>query len=281
MAQADDQNGDLHGSRNEEKREMPEQPNGLTWLLRNLYFGRGAGPRAFRWTIFGFDVVMIVYFLLTATLPLTPAIILIDLCMALVVALDILARFWIDRQKSRFLRSFHNLVDLLVLASLLAPLLFQNLAFLRVLRALRFLRSYHTVRELRRLSGWFREHERVITAATNLAVFVFIVTSIVWVLEHDINEQINSFTDALYFTVTTLTTTGFGDIILQDPLGRLLTIAIMVFGVALFLRLVQQIFRPSKVSYTCPECGLTRHDPDASHCKHCGNVVYIRTEGEG
>ena len=31
--------------------------------------------------------------------------------------------------------------------------------------------------------------------------------------------------------------------------------------------------------YECPECGLSRHDPDAVHCKHCGAVVNIPTEG--
>jgi voltage-gated potassium channel len=36
-----------------------------------------------------------------------------------------------------------------------------------------------------------------------------------------------------------------------------------------------------KVRYTCPDCGLNRHDPDAVHCKHCGRTINIATEGEG
>lgn len=79
--------------------------------------------------------------------------------------------------------------------------------------------------------------------------------------------------------MTTLTTTGFGDITLVGPSGRLLAVVIMVVGVALFLRLVQTIFRPEKVHYRCPDCGLTRHDPDAVHCKHCGRVLHITSEG--
>jgi voltage-gated potassium channel len=76
-----------------------------------------------------------------------------------------------------------------------------------------------------------------------------------------------------------LTTTGFGDITMNDSVGRLLAVVIMVVGVALFLRLAQAIFSPRKVAYTCPDCGLTRHDPDAVHCKHCGRVLKIETEG--
>ena len=54
----------------------------------------------------------------------------------------------------------------------------------------------------------------------------------------------------------------------------------MVFGVVLFLRLVQTIFRPQKVDQVCDQCGLRRHDPDAVHCKHCGLVINIETEGD-
>jgi voltage-gated potassium channel len=39
------------------------------------------------------------------------------------------------------------------------------------------------------------------------------------------------------------------------------------------------LFRPQKVHYECPDCGLTRHDPDAVHCKHCGATIHIETEG--
>jgi voltage-gated potassium channel len=56
-------------------------------------------------------------------------------------------------------------------------------------------------------------------------------------------------------------------------------VVIMIFGVGLFLRLVQTIFRPQKVAHACPDCGLKRHEPDAVHCKHCGRLLNIPTEG--
>ncbi|ELZ24861.1 ion channel [Halosimplex carlsbadense 2-9-1] len=34
------------------------------------------------------------------------------------------------------------------------------------------------------------------------------------------------------------------------------------------------------VPTTCPDCGLTGHDPDASHCKACGHVVYQESESD-
>ena len=110
-------------------------------------------------------------------------------------------------------------------------------------------------------------------------MFIFVVSALVFVFQHEENPQITNYTDALYFTVSTLTTTGFGDIILHGGIGRLLSIIIMVLGVALFLKLVQSVFRPTKVPYECPDCGLKRHDQDAVHCKHCGRILHIETEG--
>jgi voltage-gated potassium channel len=166
-----------------------------------------------------------------------------------------------------------------VIATLLAPALVENFAFLRILRALRLLRSYHVMRDLRGRYAFVKRNEDIIESVLNLVVFVFIVTALVFVFQVRTNPGIDNYVDALYFTVTTLTTTGFGDITLVGDSGRLLAVTIMVLGVALFLRLVQTIFRPQKVRFDCPDCGLSRHDPDAVHCKHCGRVLHIETEG--
>ena len=148
-----------------------------------------------------------------------------------------------------------------------------------VLRAMRLLRSYHVLTVLRAQSRFFRQHELVIFSATHLLVFVFVVSAAVYALQARVNDQINNYVDALYFTVTTLTTTGFGDIVMVGPTGRVLSVLIMIVGVSLFLRLIQAIFRPPHVDHECPDCGLTRHDIDAVHCKHCGRLLHIRTQG--
>ncbi|MNL88299.1 hypothetical protein D3C87_2179250 [compost metagenome] len=53
----------------------------------------------------------------------------------------------------------------------------------------------------------------------------------------------------------------------------------MIVGISLFVRLAQSIFRPNKVNFLCPECGLQKHDPDAVHCKACGHVLNIPDHG--
>jgi voltage-gated potassium channel len=71
----------------------------------------------------------------------------------------------------------------------------------------------------------------------------------------------------------------FGDITLGGTTGRLISVAIMIFGVTLFLRLIRALLQPQKVRFPCPTCGLQRHDFDAVHCKACGDTLNIPDEG--
>ena len=50
-------------------------------------------------------------------------------------------------------------------------------------------------------------------------------------------------------------------------------------GITLFLRVAQTVIKPNKVRYPCERCGLQTHDPDAVHCKACGNLLCIPDEG--
>ena len=252
---------------------------GLRARLKYLYEGNNAAARLFRYAMLAFDLATIAFFLVTATVEHAPWIIVIDAVIAAVILVDLVVRVYIDDRPLRYVLTPATAADILVIGSLLAPAFVDNLGFLRVLRALRLLRSFHLLRDLRKDVLFFCRNEDVIVRATNLLVFIFVVTSIVFVSQNDINPKIATYLDALYFTVTTLTTTGFGDITLEGPVGRLLAVGIMVVGVSLFLRLLQAIFRPHKVPYECEDCGLLLHDPDAVHCKHCGNILHIRTEG--
>jgi voltage-gated potassium channel len=192
---------------------------------------------------------------------------------------DFAARLWINRRPWRMVFSVYGLIDIVVIVSMLAPIVGEGLAFLRVARVLRLLRSYTMVKRLRQDFPWFRRNEQIVMSALNLGVFIFIMTALVYETQHFANEKINNYADALYFTVTALTTTGFGDIVLEGTTGRMIAVVIMIFGVSLFLRLVQVMLRPDKVEYRCPSCGLGRHDRDAVHCKACGGLINIPDEG--
>ncbi|MFO1130749.1 MAG: ion channel [Hyphomicrobiales bacterium] len=243
-----------------------------------LYEGDVPASHRFRYGLLAFDLVTIAFVIATSFLHWSGTE-YIDAVIGLILLADFAARLWIARRPLRMVLSVYGLIDIVVIVSMLAPIVGEGFAFLRVARVLRLLRSYTMVKRLRLDFPWFRKNEQLVMSALNLGVFIFVMTALVYETQHFSNPEIGNYADALYFTVTALTTTGFGDVVLQGTTGRMIAVVIMIFGVSLFLRLVQVMLRPDKVYFKCPDCGLTRHDRDAVHCKACGHLLNIPDEG--
>jgi voltage-gated potassium channel len=246
---------------------------------REFFYGSSTLGVRGRYVMLAVDLSIIFYFVATTFLPFEQWIMFTDQIIGGILVIEMVGRFIADDDRWAFVSRPLALLDIAIIVSLFIPEVTGNFAFLRVVRAMRVFRSYYVTKELKDHFRFFTRNEEVIISALNLLVFIFVVTAFVFVLQQERNPDINDYVDALYFTITTLTTTGFGDVLLVGSQGRLLAIVVMIVGVALFIRLVQTIFRPTKVRYECPQCGLTRHDLDAVHCKHCGHELHIRTEG--
>jgi voltage-gated potassium channel len=247
--------------------------------LRELYEGNSVRAHRFRYALLVFDIVTVLFIVGTSFLPRTPSEEWLDVPFGIVILADFSARLFISRTRLRDLMHLSTWADIIAIASFLVPIVGEGAGFLRVLRTLRLLRTYQLVARLRNDLGFFRRNEEPIIAVVNLGVFIFVMTGIVYETQHWRNPAIANYVDALYFTVTALTTTGFGDITLSGTTGRLVAVIIMIFGVTLFLRLVQVLLRPPKVRFPCHSCGLQRHEADAVHCKACGALLKIPDEG--
>lgn len=247
----------------------------LQRALRKLYEGSTPEGIRFRYALLAFDVVTIAFIIATSFLPSNRFTEIIDVVFGVLILADFTARLFISRHRMRELTRISTWTDAIAIVSFLAPLAGEGGGFLRILRTLRLLRDYQMLARLRSDFGFFRRNEEVIFAVTNLAVFIFIMTAIVYETQKFRNAQIANYADALYFTVTALTTTGFGDITLPGTIGRMISVIIMIFGVTLFFNLARALIAPNKVRFPCPTCGLLRHDRDAVHCKACGTILNI------
>lgn len=228
-----------------------------------------------------FDFLTIVYFIAIASIDPSPSIIALNTVLGVLIALDTAARVWVAPDRLAMMRRVYIVADIFVILSLfLDPILTIDLSFLRILRGLRLVDSLYLLQDLRRASGFFRQREDMIVALVNMFVFVFFTTSFVFSFFSGDGIGPNSYIDALYFTAATLTTTGYGDIAPVTPAGKLAAVGIMIVGVSLFVNLARTIVLPSKVSCKCKSCGLSRHESDAVHCKHCGALVQIAARGQ-
>jgi len=248
--------------------------------LNELYFGDSSRAVRFQAAWFVFDILLIAFFVASPFLKHDAAYLALDYLIAIVLALDLFARAWAFGNLRAWLKRPLVWADFAVLISLIIPVYAANLGFLRILRAYSLI---HGTAFWRLIGGgrWIDTQVADTTkAAVNLIVFIFMMSALVHSAFAARVPTLASFMDSLYFTVTTLTTTGYGDIVLPGFWGRTVSILIMIGGVSLFFRLVQVTMRTGKVRHPCTTCGLLRHEPDAVHCKACGAPLRIEHDND-
>lgn len=247
-------------------------------MLRKLYHGRTAAAFRFQLAAVVIDLAIIAFFIATPVIQKSSSFLWLDYSVAALVAADMIARLLASNDMLRLMKQPASWIDAFILLTLLMPTALANLGFLRILRLWSLSRSGALWRflEMRGFRRW-REASR---AVINFLTFLFVITGFVYTFFFRTVGGLEGYVDALYFTVATVTTTGFGDIVLPGVAGKLTAIATMIIGISLFVRLAQALFRPTKVFFPCPQCGLQRHEPDAVHCKACGHVLNIPDDGD-
>ena len=214
--------------------------------LRNLYEGTSEAGDRFRYALLGFDILTVAYLIATSFLPRGLHTVAIDVSIGLVFLVDVLARLWISRRPLKDLFSLWGVADVLAVVSLLLPFWGEGLAFLRVLRLYRVFHSEQTIHQLREDISGFRRNEMTFRAAANLLIFIFAMTALVYQTQSGLNDKIGNYADALYFTVTTLSTVGFGDVHAIGQAARFVVILQVIVDFTLLAVAVKLVVNVTK-----------------------------------
>jgi voltage-gated potassium channel len=186
------------------------------------------------------------------------------------------------------LAEFFNVYSMVDLVAILPTLLVfalpasaavASIGFLRVVRVVRVLRFYRFTRDAEFFFGTVSDNAlRALKLLLTVMVIFFVSAGAFYSVEHTSNPAVGNFGDAFYYVVVALSTVGFGDIVPVTTAGRWVTVAAILSGIILIpwqaSKIVREWSHRGKVNVTCPECGLSYHDADASHCKACGHVIY-------
>ena len=91
------------------------------------------------------------------------------------------------------------------------------------------------------------------------------------------DSQFQTVASGVYWAIVTMTTVGYGDVVPQTELGRLLASVVMLLGFGI-IAIPTGILTVSGVRHhqqrgadlTCGSCGRQGHRRDARHCDACG-----------
>jgi voltage-gated potassium channel len=96
---------------------------------------------------------------------------------------------------------------------------------LRVFKAMRYSRSFEIIGNVTRSSK-----ESLIAVCALAGGYILISALVVFNVEPD---SFGSFFDAIYWATVSLTTVGYGDIYPVSTMGRIITMASSIFGIAI------------------------------------------------
>lgn len=185
---------------------------------------------------------------------------------------------------SAYARSFFGVVDLLAILPTYLSLLIPGAESLLVVRGLRLLRVFRVFKLGRFLGEASLLREALASSRHKIIVFVGTVAILVTILGtamYMIEGPAHGFTSipvAVYWSIVTMTTVGYGDLAPQTPLGKMFASLVMILGYGIIAvptgivtaEIVDAATSRPITARVCPACFTEGHDRRASYCQDCG-----------
>ena len=214
-----------------------------------------------------------------------PILLFLEWFFTIVFSIEYILRIISLKKPSSYIFSFFGIIDLLAILPSFLGFFFGGAHSLMVIRSIRLLRIFR----LFKLSRYVGEGEVLMKALASgrhkITVFlmaVFAIAIFMGAVMFVVEGEENGFTSiprGMYWAIVTMTTVGYGDLVPQSDLGRLLASFLMIMGygiIAVPTGIVSvEIANVTKNQTTrlCTNCMLEGHTIEAVFCRTCGSKL--------
>lgn len=207
-----------------------------------------------------------------------------EIIITIIFTVEYVLRIITIRNKREYIFSFFGIIDFLAILPFYMSLFFPITKYFLILRMLRMLRVFRIFN----LMDFMNDGKFIVTALKNssrkiyiflmfLVIFSVIVGSMMFMVEGH-REGFESIPQSIYWAVVTVTTVGYGDVSPGTPLGKFLSVLLMLAGysiIAVPTGIVTAEMRNKRqnLEKVCDRCGNDDIDDDARYCKICGEKI--------
>ena len=208
----------------------------------------------------------------------------LEFIITILFTLEYILRIACVKDREEYIFSPLGFLDLLSILPFYIGLFFPAMHYFVILRMLRMLRIFRIFN----LADYMHDGQYILSALKHssrkiyifllfLCVFIVIIGSLMFVVE-DGKNGFTSIPQSIYWAVVTVTTVGYGDVSPVTPIGKMLSIIVMLCGysiIAVPTGIVTSELRNSakKFKESCDRCGNEEIDEDARFCKKCGEKM--------
>ncbi|WP_353245770.1 ion transporter [Limnohabitans sp.] len=153
------------------------------------------------------------------------------------------------RRRLAYVFSFHGLVDVLAILPFFLQVLLPglDLRFLRIIRVMRILKLSHYSTALEDLmASIYAERDAFVSALYLLVLSILITSCLIYFAEHHLQpDKLGTIPDAMWWSIVTITTVGYGDVVPLSPWGKVIgafTALSGIFTAALLTGIVASAF---------------------------------------
>lgn len=207
--------------------------------------------------------------------------VMIEWFFTIIFTIEYILRLYSTEHSVKYSTSFFGVVDLLAILPTYLSIFVPGAQSLLVIRGLRLLRIFRVFKLSRYLGEANILSEAIIQSRTRIVVFLSTITVLSFItgagmyLVEGPKHGFTSIPQSVYWAITTLTSTGYGDTVPITPLGKLLAIFIMIMGYSMIIVptgiISTEMMKLGDIStQACKNCSKEGHDFNAKFCKHCG-----------
>ncbi|WP_313501858.1 ion transporter [Kaistella carnis] len=188
------------------------------------------------------------------------------------------------KNKKAYIFSFFGIIDFLAILPFYLSLFFPITKYFLILRMLRMLRIFRILNLMDFMNdGYFivramkNSSRKIYIFLLFLIIFSVIIGSMMFMVEGH-REGFESIPQSVYWAVVTVTTVGYGDVSPGTPLGKFLSVLLMLAGYSIIavptgIVTAEMRNKRQEIGKVCNRCGNNDVDDDARFCKICGEKV--------
>jgi len=225
--------------------------------------------------------------------------IVLEWIFTVVFTIEYLTRIFVSKKPLRYIFSFYGIIDLLSILPMFFSLFLAGSHILSSFRILRLLRLFRVFRLIEFMEESSRLKVALLASRAKIMVFLYtvlIISVLIGTLMYYIEGPENGFTSipkSVFYTIVTLTTVGYGDMVPTTALGQFFSMILMVtgygiiavptgiVGVEIAKEVGKKLSRESDTNtqhnslngIVCAHCNKEGHRNDADYCYSCGHYL--------
>lgn len=226
--------------------------------------------------------------------------IVLEWIFTIIFTLEYVLRIFVSKKPLKYIFSFYGIIDLLSILPMFLSIFIKGSHILSSLRILRLLRLFRVFRLMEFMEESSRLKVALLASRAKIMVFLYtvlIISVLIGTLMYYIEGPENGFTSiprSVFYTIVTLTTVGYGDMVPTSALGQFLSMVLMVIGYGIIavptgivgVEIAKEAGKAINENQSnnghnrlngivCAHCNKEGHRDDAEHCYSCGHHLHI------